>query len=213
MPELEDEEYEIGYIVDCRWRTYASKPVFEFLIHWKGYSKADRTWTLADQLEDDDPPVVEFYKKYPNKPRRTQRTIFSLTNRAQPSATTKKTSSTVPSKPKPSSRSMPTAPRKESSTDTSGKENRRREAKPSSPESDDDFVIAVEDSDDESFKSDVEEMASEAEPTSEEDDVEEREYYGTARAVLIIEPVQRPKKTNGGWGTRIKGKKKPDVKL
>jgi len=34
-----------------------------------GYGKEDRSWTLASQFEEDDPPVQDFYKKHPFKPR------------------------------------------------------------------------------------------------------------------------------------------------
>ena len=66
---LDDEEYEIDYIVDSRFRNTRGNKVLEFLIHWSGYDVSDRSWTAADQFDDDDPPVEEFYRKHPKKPR------------------------------------------------------------------------------------------------------------------------------------------------
>jgi len=41
----------------------------EYLIHWKDYGSDDDSWTTADQFDDDDPPVLEFYKNNPNAAR------------------------------------------------------------------------------------------------------------------------------------------------
>lgn len=67
--ELGDEEYEIDYIVNSRFRSTRGRRILEYLIHWKDYPVEDRSWTLASQFEDDDPPVAEFYAKNPKKPR------------------------------------------------------------------------------------------------------------------------------------------------
>ena len=40
----------------------------EYRVHWKGYESDEDSWTAANQFEDDDPPVLDFYKKFPSKP-------------------------------------------------------------------------------------------------------------------------------------------------
>ena len=67
--ELGEEEYEIEYIVDARFKVGKRSQTLEYLIHWKGYPKEERSWTPANQFDDDDPPVLAFYSKHPNKPR------------------------------------------------------------------------------------------------------------------------------------------------
>jgi hypothetical protein len=66
--ELGEEEYEIDSIVDSRIRKFRGKPVLEYRVHWKGYDTDEDSWTIADQFDDDDPPVLDFYKKNPQKP-------------------------------------------------------------------------------------------------------------------------------------------------
>ncbi|WWD22469.1 hypothetical protein CI109_106962 [Kwoniella shandongensis] len=66
--DLGEEEYEVEYIVDSRFTRSRSGKVLEFLIHWSGYDVKDRSWTLASEFHDDDPPVKAFYEKYPDKP-------------------------------------------------------------------------------------------------------------------------------------------------
>jgi len=66
--ELGEEEYEIDGIVDSRIRKFRGKPVLEYRVHWKGYDTDEDSWTIADQFDDDDPPVLDFYKKFPKKP-------------------------------------------------------------------------------------------------------------------------------------------------
>ncbi|WVW81897.1 hypothetical protein I302_103896 [Kwoniella bestiolae CBS 10118] len=65
---LDDEEYEVDYIVDSRYIKFRGKRTLEYLIHWTGYSVKDRSWTQASQFENDDPPVLAFYNKNPGKP-------------------------------------------------------------------------------------------------------------------------------------------------
>nr|XP_018266781.1 DNA repair protein Rad8 [Kwoniella dejecticola CBS 10117]OBR88939.1 DNA repair protein Rad8 [Kwoniella dejecticola CBS 10117] len=65
---LDDEEYEVEYIVDSRYIKFRGKKNLEYLIHWTGYSKKDRSWTQASQFENDDPPVLAYYQKNPTKP-------------------------------------------------------------------------------------------------------------------------------------------------
>lgn len=78
VPDLEDEEYEVDYIVDSRIRQYGNKSVLEYFIHWKGYPKEERTWTLADQFDEDDPPVLAFHRNHPNKARKNQKTVHDM---------------------------------------------------------------------------------------------------------------------------------------
>nr|XP_019014690.1 DNA repair protein Rad8 [Kwoniella pini CBS 10737]OCF53471.1 DNA repair protein Rad8 [Kwoniella pini CBS 10737] len=66
--DLGEEEYEVEYIVDSRYIKFRGKKNLEYLIHWTGYSKKDRSWTQASQFENDDPPVLSFYTKNPTKP-------------------------------------------------------------------------------------------------------------------------------------------------
>ncbi|WVF65980.1 hypothetical protein IAT40_000718 [Kwoniella sp. CBS 6097] len=65
---LGEEEYEVQYIVDSRYIKFRGKRQLEYLIHWAGYSKKDRSWTPASQFDNDDPPVLAFYKANPGKP-------------------------------------------------------------------------------------------------------------------------------------------------
>jgi hypothetical protein len=60
--------------------------ILEFLVHWTGYSKEDRSWTSAHQFHDDDPPVQEFYKKHPKKPRLSSKPVSGpiATNKSSP---------------------------------------------------------------------------------------------------------------------------------
>ncbi|WVQ93615.1 hypothetical protein IAU59_000691 [Kwoniella sp. CBS 9459] len=65
---LGEEEYEVECIVDSRYIKFRGKRQLEYLIHWVGYSKKDRSWTPASQFDNDDPPVLRFYKANPGKP-------------------------------------------------------------------------------------------------------------------------------------------------
>ncbi|OCF44062.1 DNA repair protein Rad8 [Kwoniella heveanensis CBS 569] len=65
---LGEEEYEVESIVNSRYIKFRGKRQLEYLIHWAGYSKKDRSWTPASQFDNDDPPVLEFFKKNPGKP-------------------------------------------------------------------------------------------------------------------------------------------------
>jgi hypothetical protein len=67
-PELGDEEFEIDSIIDSRIRKIRGRPFLEYRVHWKGYDSDEDSWTPADQFDDDDPPVLDFFKKYPSKP-------------------------------------------------------------------------------------------------------------------------------------------------
>ncbi|BEI79864.1 hypothetical protein CcaverHIS002_0103930 [Cutaneotrichosporon cavernicola] len=226
VPDLEEEEYEIDYIVDSRWRTYGKTPLFEFLIHWKGYPVEERSWTRADQFEDDDPPVTAFYQKHPRKPNRKQRTIFSLMNGggksspAKPAATKlsrksmqsklRAPSKSTPSNPKLSSKSTAfkkafsqSAPLKKKAaiayrSDSSEKENRSVASRSPNPESDSDFFASEDDSGDDDFESDPEEPEMDPAP---EDDGD------------VVDDKSAPWTKSGGWGVKVKGPKKAAVKL
>lgn len=39
-----------------------------FRVRWKGYDESEDSWTPADQFHEDDPPVLDFYKRHPTKP-------------------------------------------------------------------------------------------------------------------------------------------------
>jgi len=186
MPELGEEEYTIDYIVDSRFHTYKGETVLEYLIHWKDYGVEDRSWTLADQLDDDDPPVVAFYKKHPFKPRKGQRTVFEAL-RPQRAAAKKapepKAAPKPKATPKPASKPASKRARTESSDEddepevvekpksTKAAPKSRSKSKSQSDDDDDgDFVASGDEKSDEDFKSDAEESASE--PESDEEDGE-----------------------------------------
>ena len=66
-----------------------------------GYKKSDRSWTEADQFDEDDPPVVEFYEKNPNKPRRKAK------RPSMPTPGTSTASMSTPSPPKSKAARIP----------------------------------------------------------------------------------------------------------
>jgi hypothetical protein len=61
----DEQEYEIDSIRRSRYRKFRGKKILEFFIHWKGYDSSEDSWTGADQFDDDDPPVLDFYRKNP----------------------------------------------------------------------------------------------------------------------------------------------------
>ena len=65
-PEMVDdqEEYEVEQVIN-HWY-YGHKKVLQYLIHWKGYSVADDTWELADQVFVD-ALMKAYHKKHPLK--------------------------------------------------------------------------------------------------------------------------------------------------
>lgn len=83
--ELEEDEYEIDHIVDARVRWGKAKGSVHFRVRWKGYDETEDSWTPADQFHEDDPPVLDFYKRNPTKP--------SMSKYASPSS--KKTASST----------------------------------------------------------------------------------------------------------------------
>lgn len=204
VPDLEEEEYEVDYIVKSRLSQYGKNTVLEYFIHWKGYPDEERTWTLADQFDDDDPPVVAFYKKHPRAPRRGQSTPFSLlmgkggaTAKSAPAPrttprTTKATSKAVTKKaPAP------------------GKENREvKKPRVAARSESEDFVPPeVEDDKEDEEDDDFDDNAASESEDAAEDVDEEDEDSEPAK------PTKLAKKTNGSWGIANKGPKKAAVKL
>ena len=63
-PEMinDQEEYEVEQVISHQY--YGCKKVLQYLIHWKGYSAADDTWELADQVFADT-LVKTYHKKHP----------------------------------------------------------------------------------------------------------------------------------------------------
>lgn len=195
-PGLGEEEYEVEYIVDSRFRSYGTKPVFEYLIHWQGYPISERSWTLGSQLDEDDPSVLQFHKKYPKKPRRGQRTLLDVLRsvpsaigqqRAAPARESNGGLKIVSTRDNIKANVKVSAPRSTlattaqtpSTTPTSkprvdGKENQRVPAKRARSESDDDFKVD-DGSESESEVGDGDETPSEPSETAtpSEDEVDE----------------------------------------
>lgn len=204
VPDLEEEEYEVDYIVASRLRQYGKKTVLEYFIHWKGFPVEERTWTLADQFDDDDPPVVAFYKKNPRAPRRGQNTPFSLLmgGKSKENATPKKTPAPKPKATKPTKAPADKAP-------ASGKENRQVKKPRVAVQSDseDDFVPPEVDDEKEDEDDDYDDaVASESDGPADDFDEEDEDSEPA-------KPAKVAKKTNGSWGVANKGPKKAAVKL
>jgi hypothetical protein len=110
--ELGEEEFEIDSIVDSRIRKFRGKPVLEYRVHWKGYDTDEDSWTTADQFDDDDPPVLDFFKKYPKKPSTANlggKKVKAVPQPASPTLIRDATSSPPPS---PKKKASPPPPRK-----------------------------------------------------------------------------------------------------
>lgn len=88
--EEDEEEYEIDYIVNSRYRVERGKKHLEYYVHWLNYSKDDRSWTDAAQFDDDDPPVMDFYARYPNKPGHPKKPVKPATPSKSPVASRSK---------------------------------------------------------------------------------------------------------------------------
>ena len=58
----DQEEYEVEQVISHRY--YRHKKALQYLIHWKGYSVADDTWELADQVFAD-ALVKAYHRKHP----------------------------------------------------------------------------------------------------------------------------------------------------
>ena len=59
-----EEEYEVEYVVDS-W--YKGKHL-EYLVHWKGWSDADRTWEPVSNLGNAAGVVHDFHTSHPSAP-------------------------------------------------------------------------------------------------------------------------------------------------
>lgn len=197
MPDLEEEEYEVEYIVKSRLKQYGKKVVLEYFIHWKNYPEEERTWTLADQFDDDDPPVVAFYEKNPRAPRRGQDTPFSL-------LMGKKAATQTPVKKAPKPAAKATKPAK---APAPGKENRAIK-KPRVDESDEDEFVPPEDDDVKDDDDDDYDDAVASESDGPADDFDEEDEDSEPS-----KPAKVAKKTHGSWGVANKGQKKAAVKL
>ncbi|EKD04517.1 DNA repair protein rad8 [Trichosporon asahii var. asahii CBS 8904] len=197
VPDLEEEEYEVEYIVKSRLKQYGKKVVLEYFIHWKNYPEEERTWTLADQFDDDDPPVVAFYEKNPRAPRRGQDTPFSL-------LMGKKAATQTPVKKAPKPAAKATKPAK---APAPGKENRAIK-KPRVDESDEDEFVPPEDDDVKDDDDDDYDDAVASESDGPADDFDEEDEDSEPS-----KPAKVAKKTHGSWGVANKGQKKAAVKL
>ena len=58
----DQEEYEVEQVISHQY--YGCKKALQYLIHWKGYSVADNTWELADQVFMD-ALVKDYHRKHP----------------------------------------------------------------------------------------------------------------------------------------------------
>lgn len=59
-----EELYTVERILDSRWQ----RDSLQYFVHWEGYPIEERTWAHASDLSDQDPLVIAFHTKYPNKP-------------------------------------------------------------------------------------------------------------------------------------------------
>jgi transposase InsO family protein len=58
------EQYYIEKILNSRIRHGS----LEYFVHWEGYPIEARSWTLGTDMADDEPLVVDFHTRYPDKP-------------------------------------------------------------------------------------------------------------------------------------------------
>jgi hypothetical protein len=59
------EEYEVEELLDSRQR----QGRLEYLIHWHGYDINKRTWEPSTNLANVPQKVLEFHRRYPDKPK------------------------------------------------------------------------------------------------------------------------------------------------
>ena len=50
----------------------------QFLIKWKGYSDFHNEWVSEEDCANAGEAVADFYRRFPNKPRRTRRVQFEI---------------------------------------------------------------------------------------------------------------------------------------
>ena len=73
ITEGEEPEWEIEYIKDSK----LVRGRLHFLIKWQGYPHEDSTWEPADNLNNADHLIEEFYRRHPSAPRRINTMLFS----------------------------------------------------------------------------------------------------------------------------------------
>ena len=61
-----DVEYEVDYIVDSCWKGKQ----LEYLVHWSGFNKEDRTWELEGQLDNAHDVIIDFHWANPSTPQK-----------------------------------------------------------------------------------------------------------------------------------------------
>lgn len=67
--EIDNEiEYEVAAILDSKLQ----RKRLLFLVDWYGYGPSDRTWEKAENLENAQDAIMEFYRQHPNKPGASQ---------------------------------------------------------------------------------------------------------------------------------------------
>ncbi|ORY22614.1 hypothetical protein BCR39DRAFT_551149, partial [Naematelia encephala] len=222
--ELEEEEYEIEFIVDSAFKFTKTGKRLEFLIHWKGYSEEDRSWTPASQFEPDDPPVLEFYAKNPNKPRLVKtplktplkgdlRNFFGVVDKGKENAglsREKKEVKTVKDDKAAKLKDFKEA-KKPKVLEKKTEVEQVKKPKKKVESDDSDFIMEEneleKDDDDDSLQSDVDD--GEAAKDEEED-----EGVNSDGLESVDEPMAKPAKKNLGWGgPKAKVAKKIPIKL
>ena len=66
VTEDRDKEYEVDTIIDSR--IYKGK--LQYLVHWKGYDKSERTWEPVSNLMNSPKIVEQFHASHPSAPHR-----------------------------------------------------------------------------------------------------------------------------------------------
>ena len=66
VTEDRDEEYKVDTIID----SWIYKGKLQYLVHWKGYDKSERTWELVSNLKNSPEVIGQFHKSHPSAPRR-----------------------------------------------------------------------------------------------------------------------------------------------
>ena len=203
----------------------------EFYIHWKGYDKNERSWTLASQFEVDDPPVIEFYSKHPDKPRlgvKSPVKTTSLKRFLEKAGGKENVNSTKDAKAKNNGNEKQGGKKVVALEAEKPPAKKQKRKKSESDESD--FVMeAAEDDKPSEDESDVESIELAGEEDENEDeagtdvDVQlmdadeigkstEALSCATSR-MLTFSLVEKPVKKNPGWGSKVKTVKKAPVNL
>ena len=63
----DEEEFEVAAILDSR--LFGRRRQLQYLVDWKGYSTADRTWEPLSNVANSSELLADFHRKYPQKPR------------------------------------------------------------------------------------------------------------------------------------------------